>query len=76
MKKFFFAIIEVDDEAIDGETWGGDKFDVAAWIDAGMCGCSKFEVSATVWDNLKDFFEDNVLETLAEVREADESLSS
>ena len=64
----FYAIIEVDTEAFlnDAEPWDGDKYDVAAWIDSGMSGCSKYSVDASVWDNLKHFFEDNVLETLAE----------
>jgi hypothetical protein len=65
-KQRFIAIIEVEDETYDGQRWEGDKYDVAAWIDHGMCSCSKHEVGAEVWDNLKDFFEDNVLETLAE----------
>ena len=63
----FFAIIEIDDEGLDGDRWGGDKWDVACWIDSVMCPMgANHEVSAAVWDNLKDFFKDNVLETLAE----------
>ncbi len=69
----FYAIIEIDTEAysnLAGETqireWDGDKCDVAIWIDAGMSGCSNYSVDAQVWDNLKHFFEDNVLDTMAE----------
>ncbi len=62
----FFAIIEVDTEALPDEVWDGDKFDIACWIDSAMCGCSKFDVESEVWDNLQDFFNDNVLETIAE----------
>lgn len=67
-KQRFIAIIEVDDETYEGEKWLGDKYDVACWIDSGMCGISKFDAEATVWDNLADFFNDNVLETLADNR--------
>lgn len=69
MKRIFYAVIEVEDEAWDGETWDGDKYDVAAWIDHGMGSSSKFEAEATVWDNLADFTADNILETLAELGE-------
>jgi len=66
-KRVFYAVIEVDPDAGDGEIWDGDKFDVAAWIESGMCGCSKFEADPTVWDNITDFINDNSLEALADI---------
>jgi hypothetical protein len=65
----FYVVLEVKTEAYDGEDWGGDKYDVAVWIEVGMGGYSKFESEATVWDNLTDFTRDHALEALAEVSE-------
>lgn len=56
----FYAIIEIDDE------WEGDKHDMVCWLEAALCPAVDLELEAAVWDNLKEFFEDNVLETLAE----------
>ena len=66
-KRRFYVIIEMDDEGLDGDRWSGDKDDMACWIDSAMTPRgANYEVGAIVWDNLKHFFEDNVLETLAE----------
>jgi len=70
----FIAIIEIEDEAYNGDTgetekWPGDKYDVACWIDSGMGQMSWHHAESTVWDNFNDFLSDHVLEALAEVKE-------
>jgi hypothetical protein len=63
----FYAVIEIETPSFDGEDWGGDNYDVAAWLASGMGDSSKFESAATVWNNLADFTQDNALEALADV---------
>jgi len=65
--KKFIAIIEIDDEGLTGDTWEGDKHDVACWIDGAMTPYgANYEVSSTVWASLSEFIADHALDALAE----------
>lgn len=63
----FIAIIEIDDEGLDGLAWEGDKNDVACWVDTVMTPFgANYEVTSTVYDSITDLVADNALDALAE----------
>ena len=63
----FIAIIEIDDEGLDGVKWEGDKNDVTCWVDVVMTPFgANYEVTSTVYDSITDLVADNALDALAE----------